>query len=46
MKKFCGTDHILKMAPRYKLHDTVKQRRFLVMEYLSDDVDDFIAKIP
>lgn len=45
MKKLCTHDKkILKMAPSYYSHSTIDGRRYMIMEYLESQVDDFIAK--
>ena len=34
----------LKLAVRYYMHDTVKARRFMVMEYLEDSVEEYMIR--
>ena len=47
MREYCKQPNKkLTMVPDYILHDTVKGRRFLVMEYIDKSVEEYLAAIP
>ena len=45
MKEYC-TGSTLLCAPRYEIHGIEKQKRYLVMQYLDEDLEDYICKFP
>jgi len=44
MKKYCQPSLLGICAPHYFLHDTVNSNRFIVMEYLNEDLTDVICQ--
>lgn len=38
--------HLLTRAPSYTLHNVTGGRRHLIMQYLEDDLDDYLCKVP